>query len=439
MSDNKSLLLIQPSYTNGLWGVDLFKILPLSLMNLGSIVLERKPNWSVQVLDTNFERINFNASVDLVGISINTSLANRGYAIADTFRSKGIPVILGGIHATFCPEEAAKHADCIVTGEAEEIFINIIDDFEQNQMKSRYDGSLVSDLSIIPKQHLELFKGYNYTVPNIVQATRGCPLNCDFCSVAKYNGSRLRYRPIANVIADIKNITASGKKYFGRTGLFFADDNIFIDKEYAKELFRAITPLNIFWGSQSSIFLARDPEMLSAAHRSGCRALLIGFESVDQNSLKEIHKKYTVGEYEKVISNIHKAGIAVDASIIFGFQHEDMSVIDRTINFLIKNKIELAQFSILTPYPGSTLYAEMTKNNLINNYDWHYYDQFHMVWNHKRWSVEELNRALLKAYKKFYSYRSICSRVVDHYKRMGSKCGIVTAKMNLQYRRFNPN
>jgi radical SAM superfamily enzyme YgiQ (UPF0313 family) len=438
-NNKKKLLLIKPSYTNGLWGIDIFKMLPQSLMNLGSLVLEKRTNWNVEVLDNNFETIDYNLKVDLVGISINTSQANKGYKIADKFRSKGVPVILGGIHATYCFDEAKQHADCVVKGEAEGIFLSVLDDFENKNLKDSYNGGIVEDLSIIPRQHFELFSKYNYSMPNIVQATRGCPINCDFCSVTKFNGSKIRFRPISAVVDDIKNIKKYGKKYFGRTGFFFADDNIFIDKAYAMELFKAIIPLEVRWGSQSSIYIARDMELLKLARQSGCRALLVGFESIYQDSLQEVHKKYNVAEYEKMIYNIHKAGIAVDASLIFGFENENESIVKETVNFLIRNEIELTQFSILTPYPGTKLYDKMVQNDLITNYNWDYYDQFHMVLKHKNWSTDSLNTALLEAYKLFYSYKSIYFRVRRAATRTNYKYGVFLAKMNWQYRSFNPN
>ena len=434
----KKLLLIKPSYTSGLWGISLFKMIPQSLMNLGSLVLEKKPGWSVEIVDNNFEGINFNKKADLVGITVNTAQAIDGYRIADGFISKGVPVILGGIHATFCLDEAKKHANCVVTGEAEEIFLHIIDDFENNRLKDVYAGGIIQDLSVIPRQHYELFSKYKYFLPNIIQATRGCPINCDFCSVTQFNGSKVRFRPIADVVGAIQNLKDNGKKYLGRTCFFFADDNIFIDKNYAEDLFKAIAPMDVRWGSQSSIFIAKNMDLLNLAYKSGCRALLIGFESIYQTSLQEMHKKYNVNEYEKLIGNIHKAGIAIDASLIFGFDNEKESVINETVDFLIKNEIELAQFSVLTPYPGTTLHNKMTAQGLIDIDTWNDYSQFRMVFKSDNWYHDNLNTALLRAYKRFYSNKSILYRVSKVFKRMKPQYGLFIGKLNWQFKSFQP-
>ncbi|MFH1726900.1 MAG: radical SAM protein [Pseudomonadota bacterium] len=435
----RRLLLIKPAFKNGLWGIDLFKMPPLSLVNIGSLVLENCPNWEVEFLDNDFEKINFNGNYDLVGITVSTSLANAAYSIADKFRSSGVSVILGGIHATFCFEEAKKHADCVVKGEAEEIFLQVLRDFENNKMHAFYDGGTIKDLSSIPKQRFELIAKYNYFVPNVIQATRGCPGKCAFCSAQKFNGSRVRYLPVDKVVENIKNVKKYGKSFFGQFGLFFADDNIFTNKEYAKELFKKITPLRIRWGAQCSLNIAKDQELLTMARKSGCRALLVGFESINQEALNEVNKGYSVHDYEKMIFNIHKAGIAVDASVIFGFENEDKNTIEKTVKYLIKNEIELAQFSILTPYPGSKLYDSQVKQSKIKIWDWNHYDQFHMVSKHHTWSIDELNDGLINAYRSFYSIRSIFKRMYKNFKRMNYHYGLISSKMNFQFRKFNPN
>jgi len=435
----KKILLIKPRATSGLWGIDVFKVLPQSLMNLGSLVVEHCHDWDVEVIDNNFEEIPHEVDADLVGITMNTSQAVRGYRIADALRNNGVPVIVGGVHPTYCPEEAAKHADSVIMGEAEEIFPEVLNDFANNNLKASYAGGILHDLSLIPKQDYSLFDKYNYYITNVVQATRGCPIRCDFCSVTQFNGAKVRLRPIEDVLEAIQNIIRNGKRHLGRRGIFFfADDNVFINKKYAKELFTAMIPLNVRWATQSSIYIARDKELLELAYRSGCRALLIGFESIHQESLNQINKKYHVNEYAEMINRIHQVGIQVDASIIFGFEHEAPSIIQDTVDFLIENEVELAQFSILTPYPGSDYHKKMDEEGRIIHQDWNKYDQFHMVTDHPSWPVEKLNEELLNAYRKFYSYSSIFQRI----KRLFFKkahYGIMTAIMNLQYRAFNPN
>lgn len=223
------------------------------------------------------------------------------------------------------------------------------------------------------------------------------------------------------------------------TAFFFADDNIAIDKEYARNLFKAMIPLNVRWGSQVSIHLAQDTELLRLAYQSGCRSVYIGFESIYQKSLDEVHKNINVEKYEDLIKNIHDQGIAIDASIIFGFEDEDRNAIQKTIDYLIENEIELAQFSSLTPYPGTTFYDKLKQNDLIDlqKYNWTYYDQFHRVYDTQTWQVEDLNSALIDAYKKFYSLKSINYRMRKLRKRMNWPYVLFLTYMNWQFRRFS--
>jgi len=396
------LVLIAPKWPeNSLWGQIYFRFPYLALTNLAALAVE---DWEISILDENVEPINFNSLPDLAAISIMTPLAKRGYEIADAFRKKGVPVVLGGMHPTMMSAEAKTHADAVVLGEAEEIWPQVLYDFKRGNLKSFYKPAKICSLDglLIPKRDLLNRKAYFFV--NTIQTTRGCPFDCDFCSVTTFYGRSYRTRPVDEVIYEIGQMEPGF--------LFFVDDNIVGSPGYAKKLFRALIPLNIKWFSQASLSIVKDRELLDLARRSGCKGLFIGFESLSQESLKAMGKSINrVDKYKEAIKRVHDYGIGIQGSFIFGTDYDDTSVFSDVLRFIERTRLEAVIFSILTPFPGTRVYKKMLQENRILHTDWEQYDMNHVVYKPKKITPRQLQEGFNWAYKKLYGYRSILKRL----------------------------
>ncbi|UCD83286.1 MAG: B12-binding domain-containing radical SAM protein [Deltaproteobacteria bacterium] len=401
---------------------------PLPLMQLAALT---PPDIEVEIIDENVEAVGYQET-DLVGISSMTSSAPRAYQIADTYREKGIPVILGGIHPSILPEEAAVHADSVVIGEADKIWPQIFQDFRDNSLRDSYRGSEIPDLKDLTPLRRDLIKKDKYFFTRLLQTSRGCPMNCDFCSVSDFNGIRMRHRPIDQIMEEIEAFSTIWKRRF----LLFADDNIVGDKPFARRLFDALKSTKIRWGSMSSIEIARDPDFLQLARESGCRALFIGFESIRQDALQEIHKRYKVREYEELIKRIQDLGITLEGSFIFGFDGDNKDVFKQTVEFCYRNNFNLVQFSVLTPFPGTRLFANLKKVGRILTYDWTRYDAFHCVYQPAKMSPEELQEGIIDAYQQFYSNSSIVKRLGSTALKIKWPYSILMSMMNYDFKHF---
>jgi len=422
------LTLIMPKWQTGLWNIRIWRIPPLGLALLAALTPEE---FDIELIDENVEKINFHET-DVVGISVMTPIANRAYEIADKYRAMGAKVILGGIHASMLPEEAIKHADSVVIGEADDIWPNVMDDFKQGKLKRFYRAKKFPDLSKLPFSRKDLLKRnkYFYFLDSI-QTSRGCPFGCDFCSVSEFNGRIVRHRPVEHIIEEIKNSKSLLKRY-----VFFADDNIAGDFSYAKKLFEELIPLNIKWVGASSLPIAKNEKLLKLAAESGCKGLFIGFESLSQNALKEVHKAYKVEEYERLIKKIHDHGIIIQGAFIFGFDNDDKTVFKKTVDFCYRNDIEIAQFTTLTPLPGTKLFNRLQKEKRIFTYNWDFYDTLHAVFKPKNLTPQELQNGVIRAYQELYSTKSIFKRIVLRaFKIKSLHAVLVTALSNSDVRR----
>ncbi len=358
---------------------------------------------AVTVVDEQVRTIDFSVDFDLVGISCMTATAGRSYELADLYRKKGSKVVLGGVHPTVLPDEAIRHADAIVIGEAEGCWEHVIRDFKKNELRESYCAPQ-PDLSIcpLPRRDLRIDK----TLFNCVGlvTTRGCPYACEFCCVSDYYGKKIRHRPVSKVIEDIKE---SGSKTF-----LILDDNITGHKEYARELFSALIPLGITWVGQSSISLAGDRELLRLCRRSGCAALLFGVESVTPASLLGMRKSpKSSKEIEEAVKIIQDHGIAFHPSIILGFDTDTKSVFDDTLEFLARTKLPTMALHVLTPYPGTGIYRRLKDEGRIISYDWSRYDHRNVVFVPKNMTPRELAEGYRFVQSEFYSFRSILGHI----------------------------
>jgi len=362
------------------------------------------PGVEVSITDENIAIIDFNQDVDLVGITVLTATANRAYDIADAFRSKGIKVVLGGIHASILPDEAGAHADAVVIGEAEGLWPNLIEDLKAGTLQKTYRHRQRPVLEGLPIPRRDLFTKGAYLIPNTISTTRGCPHDCSFCSVSLFFGRTYRCRPIADVIKEIQ--TLDHKK-----PIIFVDDNIVGKPAYARELFRALIPYKLKWVGQASVNIARDKELLRLAAASGCVGLLIGFESISPASLAAIGKRINaVDEYKSVIRKLHDHHIAIHGAFIFGLDEDDENIIENTLRFAQETRLESVQFSIVIPHPGTALYKSLDKAGRINSKDWFDYDNG-IVFTPKCISPERLREGTAWALLEFFSLPSILRRI----------------------------
>ncbi len=362
------------------------------------------PEWEVIHFDEEAEEIDFNIDADVVGITFHTPSAFHAYAIAARFRSRGICVVMGGPHVTLVPEEAKSHADVIFVGEAEGLWEEFLKSFETKSHLDIYQQTEAPSLENVPQARKDCFHRHDHT-NGVLFATRGCPSQCDFCTIAVMYPHKLRTRPVAEVAAEFASF--KGKV------IIFWDDNIAGDMQYAKTLFRAIAPYHKWWSSQASVHAGRDDEFLEAAAQSGCKQLFLGLESISQQSMTEVNKGFNrVEEYYRLIERIHSHDIAVQAGIVFGFDHDSPAIFEDTIDFLENAGVQNATFNILTPFPGTRMFQKMESQGRILTRDWSKYNsRSDVVYQPKQMNVKELLAGFQYANERFYSLQSISKRL----------------------------
>lgn len=393
--------LIIPGWKkSGFWANNPFKFPYLSLPAIASFFPEEH---EVKILDENVEDINFDEVFDAVGISILTPTAKRGYQIADTFRSRGSKVILGGIHASIKPEEAREHADSVAVGECESYIDSLIRDIEENSLKPLYKTDKFCSLDSLPVPRKSLLSS-KYFFKGTLQTTRGCPFDCEFCSVTPFFGRTYRKKGIEYVLKELEN----EKSKF----IFFVDDNITGDREYARNLFKALKPLGIKWLSQSSIKIADDDDLLDTARQSGCIGLFIGFESLNEDNLRLMGKQFNkIAMYEEKIKKIQDKGIGIQGSFIFGYDNDTEKSFDQVYEFVNRTRMDALLFSILTPFPGTRVHDRLQEENRIISCDWDEYDMNTVVFKPKCLSPERLQELFNHINSSIYSFSSLFRRL----------------------------
>jgi radical SAM superfamily enzyme YgiQ (UPF0313 family) len=353
------------------------------------------------------------ADVDLVGISAMTIQARRAYEIADGYREAGKTVVLGGIHPSVLPDEALQHADAVVVGEAEPVWPQVLTDAANHRLHGIYRGQDYADLSVLPDYRRDLFPKRSTFSLGSVQAARGCPYDCSFCSATLFAGRKYRYRPVENVIAEIKGM--------GNRLIFFLDDNIFSSEPYCRQLFAELKKLDVIWVGQASLHLtASNPELLRLAADSGCFALFVGIESLSEANLRSTRSlaKNMVSSPAAMGTSIrvlHDHGIMVMAGVIFGFDDDDPGVFARMRDFLGDHGVAHGSFSALTPFPGTRLFEELHAEGRITSYDWSKYDGATAVFLPKRMTPAQLQEGTRAMGVDFYGLPKIIRRLwVNH-------------------------
>jgi radical SAM superfamily enzyme YgiQ (UPF0313 family) len=378
----------------------------LARVTLTTIAALTPPQHEVIIHDARLDEPNYDGDWDLVGFTGMTCEIPHVYRMADEFRKRGKTVVIGGYHATALPEEAGKHADIVVLGEAEGLWPRILLELEKGGEREHiYQNDALVDMRNMAIPRRDLLNRDMYTVFSTIQATRGCPFNCEYCAVTRFFGRDFRCRPVEEVVAEIKS--QPGNRWM------FLDDNLIGQDKYAKELFRALIPLGITWGAQVSFALAKDMELMDLYAQAGGRFAFIGFESLSAKVLKSVRKGFNhPEEYATGIRHLQHRGITIMGSFMFGLDGDDIGVFKRTVDFVNATKIDLVLYHILTPFPGTKLYEEMDRQGRIHDHDWSHYDTGHSVIHPQGMTSEELQNGWYWAVGETYKLSNILRRLV---------------------------
>jgi len=378
----------------------------------------------ITIVDENYERLEWEGDWDLVGITAMTQQALRAYEIAQEFHRRGRYVVMGGIHASVLPEEAAQHVDTVFAGEAEITWPQFLREYLEGAPQKIYrqsDNACV-DMTASPLPRYDLVAKYDY--PTIwVQTTRGCPHDCEFCAASIVYGRQYKHKAVEQVAAEIREVRRHWK--FSQIG--FADDNMFVNRAYSRELVAEFKKLNFAWLAQSDISIARDEEFLTDLHEAGCRIVLIGFESVNKDNMRGLNRNHwkerMFDHYPEYIYTIQKHGIGIYGSFILGLEEDTVDSVGSTIDFINENNIMGAQITILTPFPGSRLRARLEREGRIATSDWKWYTGLNSVILHRNLSQEMLESGLMRIYRNIYNpesyrrrsvyFREICRNLVE--------------------------
>ena len=372
------------------------------------------PDWEIVLHDEIEGEVNYDEPVVLVGISAFTCLAPRAYAISDEYRKRGIPVVMGGIHPTALPEEALQHADAVVVGEAELVWEKLLDDFKNNKLQKIYKADRPSDLKKLPPARFDLLDPEIYTLNTVLLfTTRGCPYNCEYCSISVAHGPKFRRRPIDEVLEEIVYLK---EKYLSEKDVgvdfIFADDNIWGDVKYFKDLFKEIIPLKVTWVAQASVDPCSDDKLIKLAVESGCKSLQMGFETIDPGNLKEINKCHNKPFlYKEVINKIHQSGLPIIGGFMVGFSHYTLSTFEEIEKFIVENRIELPSLAIPSPFPGTGLYEKLEKEKRIFSNDWSRYDFTDLVFEPHNMNRQELKKTYVDVHRRIFSEECIERRM----------------------------
>ena len=402
----KKVLLIFPREKGIKFSND--TLYPFPMLGLTILASLFPKNYDVKIVNEVIEEIDFNSEVDLVGITGLTCVIKRAYEIADRFRERGVKVILGGVHPSLLPEEAKEHVDSVFMGEAEGRFEEVIKDFEAGALKPFYKDGKWPDLKRMPIPRRDLLGKKYSPVFKAIETTRGCPNRCDFCSVPAINGRHYRLRPLEEVDQELSSIIKKKGEY-----LFLADDNVTAREDYALGLFDIFKRHGVKWMGFATVQIAKNGHLLKKARESGCVSLFIGFESLIQENLDGVSKRFVnTRELSELIRTIQGNRIGIHGSFIFGFDGDDPTVFKKTVEFVQKANIELPTFSILTPFPGTPLLKRMEEERRIVDHDWSHYDMSHVVFKPKKMTAQKLQEGYLWAQKYTCAPRSILKRLL---------------------------
>ena len=406
------------------------KMLRFSVLSLTTIAALTPEKHEVVICDENVEAVDYNINADVVGITFMTGLANRAYELADHFKKRGLITVAGGFHPTLNPGDVLSKFDIVVSGEAEDTWLSVLNDIEAGSYKKLYESQFCSSLDTAPVPRRDLLKNKkHYVTTDAVQTGRGCNHKCTFCSVTAFFKNKHRSKPLDNVMKEV----LSAEKSF-----MFVDDNIIADRAFALALFKKMIPLKKRWVSQCSITIADDDELLAYAGKAGCIGLFIGIESVDSKNLSMVDKSFNKpGEYKKKIQKINRAGIGVQAGMIVGLDSDDKGVFQRNLDFLQAAGIGALQLAILTPQPGTPLRKQFEQEDRIIDNNWDHYDYRHTVIKPKLMTPDELQDGADWLYVQYYRLDRIILRTARALFKVGFYPAVMTWRLNMTYRYDN--
>lgn len=359
--------------------------------------------YEVILTDENIEPIDFDIEVDMVGISAMTSYVRRGYEIADQFRARGTPVIMGGVHVSYMPQEALKHANAVLVGEAELIMPKVLDDLKHGHLAGIYKAEHLHTMVGMPRPRQSLLKSNRYINKGFIQTSRGCHHGCLFCAEPTMYGLRFRYRPVDELVAEVEQLDEKV--------ILLNDADFFGTPKRAMDVMKVLKGRGLRWQAAVNSREANDERLLELAAESGCFMLSIGFESISRETLRNVHKCQNDPEdYQALVEKLHKYGIMVLGLFIFGFEGDKPSVFAETLQFNVDAKFDMCGYSILTPYPGTINWFEMMRRRQIVSFDWDKYDQSHIVFQPAGLSTDQLYRGYLATYDGFYTVPSMLRR-----------------------------
>lgn len=416
------VLLVSPGWSRGrLWGELGFKFPALSLAALAAAT---PPEWEVALCDENIEPLAVGTDAELVAITAMTPQAPRAYEIAAAFRSRGKTVVMGGFHASNLPDEALAHVDAVVVGEGDLVWPRLLADFAEGRLQRRYRSSALLDMAAIPAARREIFRGKRYLLTNTIQTTRGCPFDCEFCSVTSFYGRKYRERPVTQVLAELETLRREN------SFAFFVDDNLVADRAYALELFRGMRGMGFKWLSHAPIDFAADPELLRAAGESGCVGMFVGFESLNQEALAAMGKVTNrVPAYLDSARAFRDNGIGILGSFVLGYDGDTPDIFPALLRFCEEARLEAAIFPILTPYPGTRVRKRLEEAGRITSSAWEDYDMEHVTFTPAGMSAAELQAGYDWLNGAFYSFPSMWRRIAKLHRSVQ-----VFGPMNLGFR-----
>ena len=433
---SKKLLLINPvnPRRTGLTVNPSSRFQPLGL---GIVAALTPGNWKVEIIDENFEPFEYREA-DLVGLTAFTAAATRAYEIASLYRKRGTPIVLGGIHVSMLPEEALHYVDAVVIGEAESTWTEVVADFEAGKMQRVYRGKWL-DLKETPKPRRDLFHpGY---MLGSIQTSRGCPMDCEFCSVTAFNGRRYRQRPVEEVLDELETIP--------QKMVFFVDDNLIgygkKDEERTIALFKGMIKRGIKknWFCQASMNFADNEDVLEYAARSGCRLVFLGVEAENIDALEVVNKKLNLSKgvdtYEETFRRINRHGIAVLGAFIYGMDSDTMEALHRRTAYILNSGVDVMQTTYLTPLPGTRLFNRLRdeKRLLYTNFptDWVHYDMTEVTFKPLLMEPQKLREAMHESSRRLYSRWSIWRKFLMTWRATGSFTTAMWAyNSNINYR-----
>jgi len=383
------------------------------------------PDIQVELVDENHEAIDFSAACDLVGLTAMTQQADRAYEIAAEFRARGTRVVMGGIHATVLPEEARRHVDSVVVGEAERLWPRLLEDVRRGKLAPVYSGGPPVDLRDTPLPRYDLLRGKRYQAVWL-QTTRGCPRDCEFCAASRVFGTAYRHKDEDQVLEEVALV----RRTLEGAQIGFGDDNMFVNQAASRKLLEKLIPLKIRWYTQTDISVARDDGFLKLLRRSGCMVLFIGFETLTEEGLRGIDargwKLRQLARYAEDVRRIQGHGIGVMGAFMVGLDSDEISCFERIHRFVTDNNLYAAQITISTPLPGTRLRERLEREGRLLPARWREHTCLNVTFRPRHLSPDELRRGLLDLYRSIYSKENHARKVrhfTDIYKHASRGAG----------------